>query len=51
MSRLPSLIVLICVVAAFPAGTWAEGFPEFKEVVIDPNCGNVCYAVTLADVG
>src|SRR5690606_27542373 len=28
----------------------AEPFPRFREVVIDPHCGNVCYAVTLADV-
>lgn len=26
------------------------GFPSFKEVVIDPHCGDVCYAVTTADV-
>ena len=28
----------------------AGGFPEFEHVVIDPYCGRVCYAVTLADV-
>ncbi|MCA9071016.1 MAG: VCBS repeat-containing protein [Planctomycetaceae bacterium] len=30
--------------------TWAAEFPTFREQVIDPHCGEVCYAVTLADV-
>src|SRR5688572_14046117 len=28
----------------------AADFPKFEERVLDPMCGNVCYAVTLADV-
>jgi len=27
-----------------------DGFPKFREVVIDDHCGNICYAVTVADV-
>ncbi len=28
----------------------ADDFPKFREQVLDPNIGKVCYAVTLADV-
>ncbi len=28
----------------------AAEFPAFREQVIDPHCGEICYAVTLADV-
>jgi len=35
----------------FAAAASAAGpFPKFKAVTIDPNCGKVCYAVTVADV-
>lgn len=30
--------------------SFAEDFPPFETRVIDPMCGNICYAVTLADV-
>jgi hypothetical protein len=33
-----------------PAPAMAEGFPKFRHQTIDPNCGDVCYAVSLADV-
>lgn len=32
------------------SATSAAEFPEFKHEVIDPHCGEVCYALTLADV-
>lgn len=34
----------------FGSAASAAGFPKFKTVVIDPDCGKVCYAVTVADV-
>lgn len=42
------LSVLLCLIVAAPLA--AADFPTFKETVIDANCGNVCYAVTTADV-
>lgn len=38
-------VVLLIGVAMAPADV-----PEFETVTIDPHAGNVCYAVTLADV-
>lgn len=38
-------LVLICAASVCQADT-----PRFEERIIDPNCGNICYAVTLADV-
>jgi hypothetical protein len=33
-----------------PALVHAAEFPTFREIVIDPHCGEICYAVTLADI-
>ncbi len=46
MRRVP-LAVILTVVANFASG--AE-FPRFEPMEIDPHVGNVCYAVTTADV-
>ena len=35
---------------SLPAVAGAPDFPAFREVVIDPHCGEICYAVTQADV-
>ena len=43
--------LLLALTLAFACGiTQAAEFPTFKHQVIDPYCGEVCYAVTLADV-
>ncbi len=40
-----------CILALIGAGSvQAEDFPTFRQQVIDPHCGEICYAVTLADV-
>ena len=50
------IVLWTAVVAAMLAGisrppiASAADFPSFKHTVIDPKIGNVCYAVTLADV-
>ncbi len=45
------LLALGWVIVALQAGVVpAEEFPSFREQVIDPYCGEICYAVTLADV-
>ena len=50
------IVLWTAVVAAMLAGICrppiasAADFPSFKHTVIDPKIGNVCYAVTLADV-
>ena len=46
--RLP--LVLSIVVTAFLVRTAGAGCPKFVEQIIDPNVGEVCYAVTKADV-
>ena len=46
VTRLSSLIVLCALVPAAPAAD----FPRWKAQEIDPHIGNVCYAVTTADV-
>ncbi|MFQ5734829.1 MAG: FG-GAP repeat domain-containing protein [Planctomycetaceae bacterium] len=43
-------ISLIAVAILFAAQTATAAFPKFKTTTIDPRCGNVCYAVTVADV-
>jgi len=43
--------LLLSVCPAMPAAfADAAEFPTFRERVIDPHCGKVCYAVTTADV-
>lgn len=46
-SRFTAAILLLALIA--PAGRAAE-IPRFEARTIDPNIGNVCYALTLADV-
>src|SRR5436309_3330643 len=46
MKRAPACILLLMAVA--PAG--AAEFPRFRTQEIDPHVGNVCYAVTVANV-
>lgn len=41
------LLAALCLIAADVA---SAAVPRFKEVVIDPHIGNVCYAVTKTDV-
>lgn len=48
LSRTAGSVTLLALVAAFPA-RGAE-FPQFETREIDPKVGEVCYAVTLADV-
>lgn len=44
-------VSLMCASLLLIHGAGRAGeFPEFESVVIDPNVGKVCYAVTLADV-
>ncbi len=44
-------LLICCFLFASSAGlVHAENFPTFREQVIDPHCGEICYAVTLADV-
>jgi hypothetical protein len=43
------LIITTSLLFASVRATAGE-FPRFEEVTIDPHCGEVCYAVTLADV-
>jgi hypothetical protein len=47
MKHLLSLIVLL---TACNGSLFAQSFPAFEEVVIEPEIGKVCYAVTIADV-
>ena len=42
-----SCVVLLCLATPTVAGS---PFPKFRTLEIDPQVGNVCYAVTLADV-
>jgi hypothetical protein len=42
--------VAAVVIALLGATLRADGFPGFREHVIDPHCGMICYAVTSADV-
>lgn len=46
------IIVLAAAVvwAAVPIALAEDSFPNFRDVVIDPHCGDVCYAVAAADV-
>lgn len=44
------ILLSLVAVHAFSSAAVAAGFPKFTEKVIDPNCGKVCYAVTVADV-
>lgn len=44
------LIVLACLTLAARCVIAADPFPVFRERVIDPEIGQVCYAVTVADV-
>src|ERR1700710_1161126 len=44
-----ALVTLFCVGSTVLKQSFA-GFPKFVEQVIDPNIGEVCYAVTKADV-
>ncbi len=45
-NRIVSLLCLIWTASAVAA----DPFPSFKEKVLDPEIGKVCYAVTIADV-
>lgn len=45
--RLPGFVVCL---AWYAVPAWSAEFPAFETRVIDPMCGNICYAVTLADV-
>ena len=45
-----SLLVLLLMVSLHTETWSADTFPKFREHVIDPEVGRVCYAVTLADV-
>lgn len=44
---LPTITLALILSSTIAAG---GDFPEFEELVIDPEIGKVCYAVTLADV-
>ena len=46
--RLPILLVIIHV--GFAIGSSAADFPRFQTQEIDPHAGQICYAVTVADV-
>lgn len=49
--RLSLFLVLAAHALLFTApALQAEGLPKFEARVLDPNAGNVCYAVALADV-
>ena len=50
--KLPTrnLQTTLCLLVLVSSVAEAGGFPRFRHHTIDPNCGNVCYAVTLADV-
>ena len=48
--KTPVLAFAACCLAWNVAPAWSAEFPEFETRVIDPMCGNICYAVTLADV-
>ncbi|HUG89879.1 MAG TPA: VCBS repeat-containing protein [Planctomycetaceae bacterium] len=41
---------LLAIAAALATTASAGDFPAFREVVVDPHCGEICYALTLADV-
>ena len=41
---------MFCLVITTAAAAAADDFSRFEAVTIDPNIGNVCYAVTTADV-
>src|SRR5713101_2082484 len=45
---IPGIFAALAAGAAWPAG--AADFPAFEGREIDPHVGEVCYAVTLADV-
>jgi Aldos-2-ulose dehydratase, beta-propeller domain/FG-GAP-like repeat len=47
LASLASIVVALLCAASSPA---AGPFPKFKSITIDPKVGNVCYAVTVADV-
>ncbi len=48
--RLAWRINLVCALWMLTGLAAAAEFPVFEEVVLDPNIGKVCYAVTAADV-
>jgi hypothetical protein len=50
MHRSPPLLCLALAAGIAPAPARAADFPSFKAQTIDPHVGNVCYAVTTADV-
>ncbi len=43
-------LFFLTLISATSISNAAEPFPSFKEKVLDPEIGKVCYAVTLADV-
>lgn len=43
-------LVSSCLILGLVASLDAADFPDFKPQVIDPHVGNVCYALTIADV-
>lgn len=45
-----ALILLTAACTLGPAAANAGDFPKFEHKVVDPHVGDVCYAVTLADV-
>ena len=48
--RLAIFSKLIFVLVSFVVVASADEFPRFKAITLDPQIGNVCYAVTVADV-
>lgn len=44
------LLLSIGLLSACNSSLLAQSFPSFEEVIIEPEIGKVCYAVTLADV-
>lgn len=45
-----ALLIALCALAAQVAGAPAAEFPRFEAQTLDPHVGEVCYAVTTADV-
>src|SRR4051812_1482409 len=50
MTEMPSKLLPLLAVVAFTLPARSAEFPAFKAQEIDPHVGNVCYAVTTADV-
>lgn len=44
------ILALLFAITSCSTSVIADDFPKFEHVTIDANCGEVCYAVTVADV-